>query len=185
MESSLKQSLAVIPARGGSQRFPGKNKAILGGKPLICHSIELAVKHFTTVIFSSDCKELKNIAYNLNLNNLVIQDQPTASNTSQVLECIRQIYEERENDGFNEIWMLLPTCPLRKDYDISQCKRLLRNSNKFVVSITDVDFPPSLSLDIRSGGTITSTCPSRPWENKNHRSQNHRICLPIVTGKLI
>ena len=34
--------LALIPARGGSKRLPGKNIRILGGKPLIVWSIEVA-----------------------------------------------------------------------------------------------------------------------------------------------
>ena len=34
--------LALIPARGGSKRLPGKNVKILGGKPLINWSIESA-----------------------------------------------------------------------------------------------------------------------------------------------
>jgi len=35
----------VIPARGGSKRFPGKNMAELGGKPLIQHTIEYALNN--------------------------------------------------------------------------------------------------------------------------------------------
>jgi CMP-N-acetylneuraminic acid synthetase len=174
--SNTVQSLAIIPARGGSKRFPGKNKAILGGKPLIYHSIQLAVENFTTVIFSSNCPELRSIASQLKLSNLIIQDQPTASNTSQVIECVKEIYEERANDGFDEIWMLLPTCPLRSHSDIVKCKNLLRSEANFVVSITDFDFPPSLSLNITNNGHIQSTCPSQPWERKHHRSQNHRKC---------
>jgi CMP-N,N'-diacetyllegionaminic acid synthase len=34
--------VAVIPARGGSRRLPGKNLALLGGRPLIAHTIEAA-----------------------------------------------------------------------------------------------------------------------------------------------
>lgn len=33
----------IIPARKGSKRFPGKNKAFLDGKPLIQHSIDFAL----------------------------------------------------------------------------------------------------------------------------------------------
>lgn len=37
-----KKVIAVIPARGGSKRLPGKNTKQLGGKPLIAWSIEAA-----------------------------------------------------------------------------------------------------------------------------------------------
>ena len=33
----------IIPARGGSKRFPGKNIALLDNKPLIQHTIEYAL----------------------------------------------------------------------------------------------------------------------------------------------
>lgn len=173
---SIPQSLCVIPARGGSQRFPGKNKAILDGRPLIYHSIQLAAENFTSVAFCSDCPELRDIASQLKLSNVGIYDQPTASNTSKVLDCLKDVYEQRENDGFDEIWMFLPTCPLRQHGDVVECKNILRTGYKFVVSITDMDFPPSLSLNIGVNGTIHSTCPSRPWETKHHRSQEHRLC---------
>lgn len=32
--------LVVVPARGGSKRLPGKNLRMLGGKPLLCHTID-------------------------------------------------------------------------------------------------------------------------------------------------
>ena len=35
--------LAVIPARGGSKRLPGKNTRLLGGEPLLVHSIKFAL----------------------------------------------------------------------------------------------------------------------------------------------
>ena len=34
--------LALIPARSGSKRLPGKNLRLLGGKPMIVWSIEAA-----------------------------------------------------------------------------------------------------------------------------------------------
>ena len=36
--------LAVIPARGGSKRIPRKNIKFFSGKPIICWSIEAALK---------------------------------------------------------------------------------------------------------------------------------------------
>lgn len=36
--------ITLIPARGGSKRFPGKNTYVLNGRPLICHSIDYSLK---------------------------------------------------------------------------------------------------------------------------------------------
>jgi N-acylneuraminate cytidylyltransferase len=54
----------VIPARGGSKRFPGKNIAHLGGIPLIAHSIRYAIdNHFADVIWvNTDSEEIAYIS---------------------------------------------------------------------------------------------------------------------------
>ena len=36
-------AVAIITARGGSKRIPGKNKMNFCGKPIICYSIEAAL----------------------------------------------------------------------------------------------------------------------------------------------
>jgi len=48
--------LAVIPARGGSKRLPGKNIRDLRGRPLIAYTIEAALGSglFERVIVSTD-----------------------------------------------------------------------------------------------------------------------------------
>ena len=49
-------SIAIIPARGGSKRIPGKNIRGFAGKPLIAYSIEVALQSglFEHVIVSTD-----------------------------------------------------------------------------------------------------------------------------------
>lgn len=58
------RSIAIIPARGGSTRLPGKNVRILGGKPLIAWTIQFAreVNLFQDVIVSTDSKEIATCA---------------------------------------------------------------------------------------------------------------------------
>lgn len=60
--------IAIIPARGGSQRIPGKNKRLFHGKPIIQYSIELAKREnsmFDFVIVSTDDPEIRDIATSL------------------------------------------------------------------------------------------------------------------------
>ena len=40
----LQSCLAVIPARGGSKRVPGKNIRELCGKPIIAYTVEAALE---------------------------------------------------------------------------------------------------------------------------------------------
>ena len=47
---------AVVPARSGSKRVPGKNIKELNGKPLIFHTIDSLLRHdeIKEIIFTSD-----------------------------------------------------------------------------------------------------------------------------------
>lgn len=53
-------SIAIIPARGGSKGIPRKNVRLLAGKPLIAHTIECAQqsKNITRAIVSTDDPEI-------------------------------------------------------------------------------------------------------------------------------
>lgn len=58
--------ISLILARGGSKQVPKKNIKILGGKPMISHVIEAALKSkkITEVYVSSDCDEILEISKN-------------------------------------------------------------------------------------------------------------------------
>lgn len=56
--------ITIIPARGGSKRFPGKNTHDLNGCPLICHSIEYSLKNPSVggTYVSTDAEDIKSIS---------------------------------------------------------------------------------------------------------------------------
>ena len=58
------QTLALIPARGGSKSIPRKNIRLLGKHPLIAYSISaaLAAQRVERVIVSTDDPEIAEIA---------------------------------------------------------------------------------------------------------------------------
>lgn len=57
-------NIAVIPARGGSKRIPRKNIRSFCGKPIIAHSIDVALRSglFSSVIVSTDDEEIADVA---------------------------------------------------------------------------------------------------------------------------
>jgi len=57
-------NVAIIPARGGSKRIPGKNIKDFMGKPIIHYPIKAAVESglFAKVIVSTDSEEIANVA---------------------------------------------------------------------------------------------------------------------------
>jgi len=60
----MKGVVAIIPARGGSKRIPGKNIKPFCGKPMIAYSIEAAKQSglFERIICSTDSEEIATVA---------------------------------------------------------------------------------------------------------------------------
>lgn len=197
------KKLCIIPARGGSKRLPGKNIKKLKGIPLICHTIKKAYPFFDKIIITSDdnkiltvCesfiadeinsieKELDNRTDNksnlaeyikkLNSIELSIRPEKLAIDTSKVIDTVLY-YGIREKANFEQIWLCLPTCPLKSKKDIKGAIELFDNSKNIdsVISITDFDFPPSLGLRKSESNKIWSSDKTDPWESGNTRSQDH------------
>jgi len=181
------KTLAIVPARGGSKRLPGKNIKNLNGKPLVFHTLDKALNHFDKVIFTSDdAKILKRVArrYFLDIyfkDKLEILKRPKelSTDTSKVIDTVCHYFDNPKYEEYNQIWLMLPTCPLRGDEDIDNAKEKLTKEVDSVLTITDYGFPPTLGLDLNIDGTISDWHDSRPWKNNNTRSQDHpRVYRP-------
>ncbi|NEP29359.1 MAG: acylneuraminate cytidylyltransferase family protein, partial [Moorea sp. SIO3I6] len=64
VDSKTPTVVALIPARAGSKRVPGKNIRRLKGHPLIAYTIAAATQSqvFSAVIVSTDSEEVAEIA---------------------------------------------------------------------------------------------------------------------------
>ena len=63
MEIENMKVLSIIPARGGSKRLPGKNTIDFLGKPLICWTVDSAIKsnYIDKTIISTDSQDIADI----------------------------------------------------------------------------------------------------------------------------
>ncbi|MBI5788350.1 MAG: acylneuraminate cytidylyltransferase family protein [Candidatus Schekmanbacteria bacterium] len=120
---------AVIPARGGSKRIPGKNILSLRGKPLIAHSIEQARKSqlVNRVIVSTDDAEISQVSKQYGAE--VIQrsrdlSTDTATSESALLHVLEYL-ETQENYLPDLLVFLQCTSPMRKDDDIDNAIRIM------------------------------------------------------------
>lgn len=108
------KTIAIIPARGGSKRLPGKNILHLGDKPLVAHSILYAKANsaiIDEVYVTTDCPEIKALA--LQFGAKVI-DRPSAlsGDSEPTVSAMKHALEFVGNDVENVI-LLQPTNPLR------------------------------------------------------------------------
>ena len=126
-------SLAIIPARGGSKRIPGKNIIDFDGKPMITWTIEAALKSkvFDYVVVSTDSEEIAEVSLAagalvpfLRMNNA--DDEATSS--SATIGALRQA-ERHWQVRFNQVVQLLPNCPLRDEEDIRDAMQKFKATN--------------------------------------------------------
>ena len=109
--------LAVIPARGGSKRLPGKNIRKLGGRPLIAWSIDAARSSgvFCDIIVSTDDPEIAEVAKAYGATVPFLRPKDLATDTAGSLAVLRHAFEwysatSAELDG---VALLQPTSPFR------------------------------------------------------------------------
>lgn len=120
---------AVIPARAGSKRIPHKNVALLGGLPLVAHTIRYALEHplIRDVYVSTDADH---IAATARSHGAEIIDRPAElatdhATTSVVLHHALGWIERTHS--VDAIATLQPTSPLRLDRWLDECTAVLED----------------------------------------------------------
>lgn len=107
--------LALVPARSGSQRVPGKNVRLLAGHPLLAYTVAAARRSgvFSDVVVSTDSAEIAEIALAYGASVPSLRPAELAGPLSRDIEWVQQVLSSV--DGNAEAFALLrPTSPLRR-----------------------------------------------------------------------
>jgi CMP-N,N'-diacetyllegionaminic acid synthase len=109
--------LAVIPARGGSKRIPGKNLALLGGKTLLQYSIDAALASLRVgrTLVSTDDQEIARAGLAGGAEVPQMRPDEFARDESPMLGVIRHAISMAEPDRHwvEAVVLLQPTSPFR------------------------------------------------------------------------
>ena len=126
----MRRYVVVIPARGGSKRFPDKNIYPLNNKPLILHSIDCAKgnDHILDIYVSTDSETIANVATGYGAK-LIQRPYELAGDDATTAAALQHAANEMVNCGvaFDYMILLQPTNPLRPD-------GLLRNAMEIMDS---------------------------------------------------
>lgn len=124
------KTIAIIPARGGSKRIPEKNIQLLGGIPLLVHSIRYVQANanlIDDIIVSTDDATIKKTALQYGVKVIDRPEQlsgdlePTVTALIHVLE---NIVFEVEN-----VVLLQPTNPLRPENLLREAFEIFEKGN--------------------------------------------------------
>jgi len=125
--------LAIIPARGGSKGIPRKNITVVGGKPLLVHTIQHAFEaaSITRVVVSTDCPEIAAVA-EAAAAEVVLRPADLSGDSAPSEAALKHVVETlRERDGWvpDLIVFLQATSPFRPAGSVEAAIQQLLASN--------------------------------------------------------
>jgi len=143
--------MALIPARGGSKGIPKKNIKILGGKPLLAHSIEFAINisEIDRVIVSTDSQEIAEIALKYGAEVPFLRPAELANDSAPMYQTVKHSIDFLREQGINYEYLALlqPTSPFRRRSDFIVAMNQILN-DRDIDSVVSLDrLPNHLSPD--------------------------------------
>jgi len=168
-----KKILALIPARSGSKRLPGKNIKGLSGKPLIAWTIEQAKnsKYIDKIIVSTDSQEIAEISKEYGAEIPFLRPGELAQDESKGIDVILHAINwfKQRNEHYDLLIQLQPTSPLREPEDIDKAVELLFAKNaKAIITVTEAQCSPSWVNTLPEDGSMKNFLLS---EDRNKNSQ--------------
>jgi CMP-N-acetylneuraminic acid synthetase len=149
------KSIAIIPARGGSKRLPQKNTKLIGGIPLLAHSILYAKANseiIDEIYVSTNDVEIKQVALEFGAK-VIDRPEVISGDFEPTITALKHVLKNIDSADVENVILLQPTNPLRPEdllkkifeiYGKQNCDSLFtvtRNHNK-LGKITDNKFMP-------------------------------------------
>lgn len=164
------RSLAIITARGGSKRIPGKNKKEFCGKPILLYSIEAALQSnlFDEVMVSTDDAEIAQLALNAGAKVPFMRSAETANDYASTDDVIREVLDTYKARGeqFDTFCCIYPTAPFITSDRLTEAMSLLSETDS-VMPVVAFSYPVQRAVVIEDGEL------KRKWpEYANSRSQD-------------
>lgn len=156
------RTLAIIPARGGSKRLPGKNIKLLCDKPLIAWTLEFAkaIPWFDEIQVSTDSAEIAAACVEYGVEVPRLRPANLATDEARSVDVVLDILNWRRSNGveFDAVALLQPTTPVRfvQRWDLAQI--LLNGGDcEGVIGVSPANTHPYLAFHDTSDGFL------EPW----------------------
>ncbi len=184
--------VAIITARAGSKGLPGKNKAIIGGLPLIEYTVRAleAARSLRGILLTTDDKDILDHYRTRNSIFLVERPAPLARDGSKSAEAVAHALKSRTGAvagriGPEALLIAQPTTPLRTASDIEAALELFRSRRAHsLVSVCRVEGNRHPREMYRTDGELQGHLfiPDVPTRRQNYEILFHRNgAIYIVT----
>lgn len=177
--------LAIIPARGGSKRLPGKNIKKISGKPMMAHAI-LAVKgskYVDRVVVSTDDRKIATISQRYGAETPFLRPAELANDTVPTLPAFQhavRYFETNMKFRPDIIVIVQPTSPMVTSADVDGAiEKMVKTKTNSCFSVCEINQRPEWMyyLDNNKPRLLLKNL----WENK--RSQDLPK-LGIINGSV-
>lgn len=153
--------LAIIPARGGSKGVPGKNIKLLGGKPLLAYTTEIAVqsKYLSEVIVSTEDKQIMEEVKELGIKTPFIRPMALAEDNTPTIDVIIHALQwyENQNVFFDAVCLLQVTSPFRTVEFLNKAiEKFIDKDTDSLVSVQRVphEYNPHWTFEVNEKGNL-------------------------------
>ena len=165
--------VAIIPARGGSKRIPGKNIKQFAGKPIIGWAINAATESglFDRIIVSTDDSDIAEVAVEYGAEVPFLRPSELSDDHAGIIEVVQHAigWMRKEHIPVEYVCCILATAPfLRADALSLAFEKLIESKASYAFSVTAYPFPIQRAIRIDSTGRVEALSP----ENITVRSQD-------------
>ena len=148
--------LAVIAARGGSKRLPGKNVRLLGGRPLLGWTVQsvLGISDICDILLSTDDHEIAAVGKASGALVTWLRPAELATDTASSVDVCLHALDRYESDrgAVDGILLLQPTSPFRKHASILRGIELFkRDPCRPVVGVSPAASHPQWCFKLEEG----------------------------------
>lgn len=166
----MNKTLAIIPARGGSKRIPGKNIKKFMGKEIIYYPISTALKAqvFDDVVVSTDDKKIKQISESYGASVPFFRSDKNSDDYATTFEVVKEVIDNLQEE-YTYICCLYPTSVFVEEKNLVDSRKELIDQERFssIISVVKYSHPVQRRLYIEE-----DRLKIKEVKNYNSRSQD-------------
>lgn len=169
------EKIAIITARGGSKRIPGKNIKEFCGMPILAYSIQAALDAdiFDEVMVSTDSEEIADIARQYGAEVPFMRSEKTSDDYATTADVLLEVLEQykKQDRIFEYMACIYPTAPFVSGEKLRQAYDIIKRENAVMaMPVVAFSYPPQRGY-VKNGHHL-----EMKWkENFNVRSQDLEI----------
>ena len=177
-------SVAIITARGGSKRIPGKNIKNFCGKPIIAYSIAAAINSgaFDEVMVSTDDEQIAEVAKKAGATIPFMRSDKTSDDYATTDEVIAEVLNTYREHGksFDRFCCIYPTAPFITPGRLKEAMDKL-DEHESVTPVCQFSYPPQRGFVIENERLVRkypqfATTRSQDLEKLYHDSGQFYAC---------